>query len=148
MRSALHECFVFLSLELYHSIALEGRNVLSGTAPVTTHGLCPATFASVSSIPPILTDDYEVVHADGQEGVGADSNPFPNVDDAELNIQSAKLVSHHDLLTCIPFPSASVTSYGPFHLGPNFPVSSVWLSLLLRYTRSPGLKLVLWTLEL
>ncbi|GJZ73924.1 hypothetical protein Tco_0638070 [Tanacetum coccineum] len=30
-------------------------------------------------------DDYDVVYADGQEGRGA-ANPFPNVDDAELNI--------------------------------------------------------------
>ncbi|GKB70693.1 hypothetical protein Tco_0932105 [Tanacetum coccineum] len=46
------------------------------------------------SIPPISTDDYEVVHADGQEGACADgqavidenADPFPNVDDAKLNI--------------------------------------------------------------
>ncbi|GJW85735.1 hypothetical protein Tco_0158880 [Tanacetum coccineum] len=38
-----------------------------------------------------------------------------------------------------PFPSASVTSYGPSHLGPSFPVSSARL-LRLRYTKSPGLK--------
>ncbi|GKA90034.1 hypothetical protein Tco_0811846 [Tanacetum coccineum] len=38
---------------------------------------------------------------------------------------------------------ASVTSYGPSHLGLSFPPSSAWLALLLRYTRSPGLKLVL-----
>ncbi|GJS64062.1 hypothetical protein Tco_0678626 [Tanacetum coccineum] len=37
-----------------------------------------------------------------------------------------------------PFPSASVTSYGPFHLGPNFPVSSARLASLLRYTKSPA----------
>ncbi|GKC55773.1 hypothetical protein Tco_1083371, partial [Tanacetum coccineum] len=39
-----------------------------------------------------------------------------------------------------PFPSAFVTSYGPSHLGPNFPVSSTRLALLLRYTKSHGLK--------
>ncbi|GJS31611.1 hypothetical protein Tco_0492231 [Tanacetum coccineum] len=41
-----------------------------------------------------LEDDYEVVHADGQESTGADGqtivganvNPFPNIDDAELNV--------------------------------------------------------------
>ncbi|GKC54219.1 hypothetical protein Tco_1076964 [Tanacetum coccineum] len=36
----------------------------SGTAPNTTTALS-VTFAFVSSIPSILTDDYEVVHADG-----------------------------------------------------------------------------------
>ncbi|GKG65156.1 hypothetical protein Tco_0669575, partial [Tanacetum coccineum] len=32
-------------------------------------------------------DDYEVAPTAGQEGVGADANPFPDVDDVELNIQ-------------------------------------------------------------
>ncbi|GJT50912.1 hypothetical protein Tco_0977069 [Tanacetum coccineum] len=72
-----------LSLDPLSSIALEGT---SGNAPNTTTALS-VTFASVSSIPLISTYDYEVVHVDGQEGVGADANPFPNVDDAELNIQ-------------------------------------------------------------
>ncbi|GKC08106.1 hypothetical protein Tco_0999716, partial [Tanacetum coccineum] len=44
------------------------------------------TFSSASSIPPISTDDYEVVRVDGQEGTCAGADPFPNVDDAELNI--------------------------------------------------------------
>nr|GEV18793.1 hypothetical protein [Tanacetum cinerariifolium] len=43
--------------------------------------------------------------------------------------RSAVTAFRHDLLT-------SVTSYGPFHLGPNFLVSSAWLASLLRYTRS------------
>ncbi|GKB95313.1 hypothetical protein Tco_0981450 [Tanacetum coccineum] len=81
-RSALCDVFVPLA-EPLSSVALEGT---SGTAPDTTTALS-VTFAFVSSIPPISTDDYEVVHVDGQEGVGADANPFPNVDDAELNIQ-------------------------------------------------------------
>ncbi|GJX70210.1 putative reverse transcriptase domain-containing protein [Tanacetum coccineum] len=53
------------------------------------------TFASVSLIAPISTNDYEIVHADGQEGVGTygqivtdgNADPFPNVDDVELSIQ-------------------------------------------------------------
>ncbi|GKC93860.1 hypothetical protein Tco_1159302, partial [Tanacetum coccineum] len=40
-----------------------------GTAPETTTALS-VTFASTISIPPISTDDYDVVHADGQEGSG------------------------------------------------------------------------------
>ncbi|GKC29374.1 hypothetical protein Tco_1036668 [Tanacetum coccineum] len=83
--SALRDVFVLLAKPLY-SVALECTEGTSGTALDTTTALS-VTFASVSSIPPILTDDNEVVHADGQEGVGADANPFPNVDDAELNIQ-------------------------------------------------------------
>ncbi|GJY30020.1 hypothetical protein Tco_0405787, partial [Tanacetum coccineum] len=41
-----------------------------------------------------------------------------------------------------PFPSASVTSYGPSHLGPSFPVSSARLASLLRYTRSTSAVLI------
>ncbi|GKF98996.1 hypothetical protein Tco_0297779, partial [Tanacetum coccineum] len=78
-RSALSDIFIPLAEPLSST---EGT---SGTAPATTMALS-VTFASVSSIPPILTNDYEVVHADGLEGVGANANPFPNVDDAELNI--------------------------------------------------------------
>ncbi|GKA93722.1 hypothetical protein Tco_0815708 [Tanacetum coccineum] len=74
-RSALRDIFIPLADPL-SSVALEGTEGTSGTAPNTTTALY-VTFASVSSIPPISTDDYEVVHADGQEGIGADANPFP-----------------------------------------------------------------------
>ncbi|GKE17395.1 hypothetical protein Tco_1424972 [Tanacetum coccineum] len=84
-RSALRDIFIPLA-EPLSSVALEGMEDTSGTDPNTTTALS-VTFASVSSIPPNLTDNYEVVHADGQGGVGADANPFFNVDDAELNIQ-------------------------------------------------------------
>ncbi|GJQ94491.1 hypothetical protein Tco_0005630 [Tanacetum coccineum] len=83
-RSALRDVFVPL-VEPLSSAALKGTEGTFGTAPETTTALS-VTFASTSSIPPISTDDYDVVHADGQEGRGADANPFPNVDDAELNI--------------------------------------------------------------
>ncbi|GJX27224.1 hypothetical protein Tco_0233520 [Tanacetum coccineum] len=33
-----------------------------------------------------VVDNYVGLHADGQEGASADVDPFPNVDDAELNI--------------------------------------------------------------
>ncbi|GJW84076.1 hypothetical protein Tco_0552932 [Tanacetum coccineum] len=67
------------------SDALEGTEGTSGAAPDTTMALS-TTYAFASSVPPILTDDYVVVHVDSQEGAGADVNPLPNVDDAELNI--------------------------------------------------------------
>nr|GEY04277.1 hypothetical protein [Tanacetum cinerariifolium] len=74
----------------------EGEASTSGVVPaafVTTTALS-TTFASASSIPPISTDDYEIVSVDGQEGVGTDSrvvadvnvSPFPNVDNVGLNI--------------------------------------------------------------
>ncbi|GJX25706.1 hypothetical protein Tco_0232002, partial [Tanacetum coccineum] len=83
-RSALYDMFVPL-VEPLSSAALEGTEGTSGAALDTTTTLS-TTYASASSIPTILTDDYVVVHADSQEGVGADVNPLPNVDDAELNI--------------------------------------------------------------
>nr|GEX13114.1 reverse transcriptase domain-containing protein [Tanacetum cinerariifolium] len=52
------------------------------------------TFVSAGTIPPISIDDYEVAHADGQEGASVDGetttvdniNPFSDVSIAELNI--------------------------------------------------------------
>ncbi|GKB99079.1 hypothetical protein Tco_0985216 [Tanacetum coccineum] len=60
---------------------------------VTTTALS-TTFTFASFIPPISTDDYEIVGVDGQEGTGTDGQAivdgnvatFPNVDDVELNI--------------------------------------------------------------
>ncbi|GKA68490.1 hypothetical protein Tco_0768407 [Tanacetum coccineum] len=91
-RSALRDVFVPLA-EPLSIAALEGTAGTSGTAPGTTTALS-LTLASTSIIPPISTDDYEVVHTDGQEGTdadgptgtGADANPFPSIDDAELNV--------------------------------------------------------------
>ncbi|GKD63276.1 hypothetical protein Tco_1305384, partial [Tanacetum coccineum] len=91
-RSTLRDVFVPLGESLSSSV-LEGTEGTSGTAPETTTALS-ITFASTSSIPLISTYDYDVVHADGQEGTGADGqtgactdvNPFPNVEDAKLDI--------------------------------------------------------------
>ncbi|GKD83880.1 hypothetical protein Tco_1350719 [Tanacetum coccineum] len=90
-RLALRNVFIPLAKPL-STMALEGTEGTSGTTPDIITVLS-VTFISASSIPPISTNDYEVVHADGQEGVGADgqaidrnADPFPNVDDVELNI--------------------------------------------------------------
>ncbi|GJV95754.1 hypothetical protein Tco_1547331 [Tanacetum coccineum] len=91
-RPALRDIFVPLA-EPLSIVALEGTRGNSGTAPDTTTALS-TTYMSASSIPPISTDDYMVVHADSQEGTdvdgqigaGADVNPFPNIEDAELDI--------------------------------------------------------------
>ncbi|GJX93384.1 hypothetical protein Tco_0347970 [Tanacetum coccineum] len=66
-RSALHDVCVLL-VEPLSSVALKGTEGTSGTAPETTMALS-VTFASTSSIPPISTNDYDVVYADGQEEV-------------------------------------------------------------------------------
>ncbi|GJT11492.1 hypothetical protein Tco_0858534 [Tanacetum coccineum] len=90
-RSALLDAFVSL-IEPLSSVALEGMEGTFSTAPETITALS-VTFASTSFIPPISTNDYDV-HADGQEGTGADGQagagadvkPFPDVEDAELDI--------------------------------------------------------------
>ncbi|GJU17152.1 hypothetical protein Tco_1145118 [Tanacetum coccineum] len=83
-RSALRDVFVSI-VEPLSSVALEGTKSISSTVPETTTALS-VTFAPVSSIPPIFMDDYEIAHADDQGNAGADVDPFPNVDDAELII--------------------------------------------------------------
>ncbi|GJR64575.1 hypothetical protein Tco_0010640 [Tanacetum coccineum] len=91
-RSALTGVYVPL-VEPLSIATLEGTACTSGTVPDTTTALS-VTFASTSTIPPISTDDYEIVHtngqggtdADGQTSIGADTNPFPSIVDAELNV--------------------------------------------------------------
>nr|GEU84025.1 RNA-directed DNA polymerase, eukaryota, reverse transcriptase zinc-binding domain protein [Tanacetum cinerariifolium] len=115
-RSALRDVFVPLS-EPLSITALTGTkstlNVIPATVDTTKALSITSVFASL--IPPISTNDYEITHAEGEKSVGVDANPFPDVDDAELNI-------HY----------AFVTSYGPSHLGPNFLVSFARLASLLR----------------
>ncbi|GKE59962.1 hypothetical protein Tco_1510329 [Tanacetum coccineum] len=83
-RSALRDVFVSFS-EPLSAVALESTGGTSNVVIDTTTALS-VTLASASTIPPISTDDYQVVHTDGQKGIDADVNPFPNVEDAELNV--------------------------------------------------------------
>ncbi|GJY18856.1 ribonuclease H-like domain-containing protein [Tanacetum coccineum] len=91
-RLALRDVFVSF-FEPLSAVALEGTGGTSNVAHDTTTALS-VTFASARTIPPVSMDDYEVVYADGQEGIGADGktgivadvNPFPNVEDVELNV--------------------------------------------------------------
>ncbi|GKF98186.1 hypothetical protein Tco_0296969, partial [Tanacetum coccineum] len=86
-RSALCDVFVPLSepLSVMTLTGMESTSNVIPTAVDTTTALS-ITFASSVSIAPISSNDYEVVHADGVEGSGANITPFLNVDDAELNI--------------------------------------------------------------
>ncbi|GJX78756.1 hypothetical protein Tco_0326905, partial [Tanacetum coccineum] len=94
-RSALQDVFVSLS-EPLSIAALTGTGGTSDVIPAiadTTTALS-VSLVSSSSIPPISTDDYEIVHVDGRGGEGTDDqaadgnvDPFPNVDDVDLNIQ-------------------------------------------------------------
>nr|GFB45261.1 hypothetical protein [Tanacetum cinerariifolium] len=91
-RSFLHGVFVPLA-EPFSAAALTCTKGTSDTTPGTTITLS-TTFVSASSIPPISTDDCEVVRLDGQEGTCVDSqaivdvnaDPFANVDDVDLNV--------------------------------------------------------------
>nr|GEW16734.1 hypothetical protein [Tanacetum cinerariifolium] len=86
--SAFRGVFVPLS-----AAALEGTEGTSGSAHDTTTTLS-VTIVFACTISPISTDDYEVAHADGQEGASVDgktvadenNNPFSDVSNAELNI--------------------------------------------------------------
>nr|GEU42587.1 hypothetical protein [Tanacetum cinerariifolium] len=89
--SALRGVFVPLS-EPLSAMDLEGTEGTFDALNTTT--ALSVTSVSASTIPPISTDDNEVVHTDGQEGTGvgggtvADESvvPFPNVSNAELDV--------------------------------------------------------------
>ncbi|GJY84007.1 hypothetical protein Tco_0497383 [Tanacetum coccineum] len=91
-RSALRDVFVPLS-EPLSATALMGTKVISATTDTPT--ALSTTLASASNITPISIEDYEVAGTDGQEAAnesvpnnatGGNVNPFPNVDDVELNV--------------------------------------------------------------
>ncbi|GJT74398.1 hypothetical protein Tco_1041123 [Tanacetum coccineum] len=91
-RSALHDVFVPLS-EPLSATSLTGTEVISATIDTPTSP--STTLALVSTITPIFIEDYKVAGTDGQEAVnenvpndatGGNVNPFPNVDDVELNV--------------------------------------------------------------
>nr|GEV01487.1 nonaspanin [Tanacetum cinerariifolium] len=90
--SDLRGVFVPLS-EPLSIMALEGTEGTYGAAPDTTTALS-VTFVSVSTILPISTDDYQIAHTEGEEGVGVDveavanegADPFLDVNGAELDV--------------------------------------------------------------
>ncbi|GJT79212.1 hypothetical protein Tco_1053554 [Tanacetum coccineum] len=72
---------------------LMGTEVISTTTDTPT--ILFTTLTSASTITPISIEDYEVAGTDGQGAVnesvtnnatGGNVNPFPNVDDVELNV--------------------------------------------------------------
>ncbi|GJX79939.1 hypothetical protein Tco_0328088 [Tanacetum coccineum] len=87
-------CFCFITfVRCLQFPTLTGTEVIS--APIDTASVRSTTLASVSTIVPISIKDYEVACTDGQEAVnesvpndatGGSVNPFPNVDDVELNV--------------------------------------------------------------
>ncbi|GJS84395.1 hypothetical protein Tco_0750936 [Tanacetum coccineum] len=90
--SALRGVFVPLS-EPLSAVALEGMEGTSGSAPGTANTTTALSIivASTNIVRPISIDDYEVTGVDDQATADGnvadkDDNPFPNVDDAELNV--------------------------------------------------------------
>ncbi|GKC79305.1 hypothetical protein Tco_1130079, partial [Tanacetum coccineum] len=90
--SALRDVFVPLS-EPLSAVVLEGTECTFSGAPgiADTTTALSIVVASTSIIRPISIDDYEVTGADDQATVDGnvadkDANPFPNVDDAKLNV--------------------------------------------------------------
>ncbi|GJV41089.1 hypothetical protein Tco_1419529 [Tanacetum coccineum] len=93
--SALRNVFIPLS-EPLSVTALTGTESTSAVvaAPAGTTTALSVTFASASVVRPISTDDYEVVQVDGHGGGGTEDqiggnnvDPFPSVDDVDLNLQ-------------------------------------------------------------
>ncbi|GJZ44063.1 hypothetical protein Tco_0591318 [Tanacetum coccineum] len=84
---------LFPYLSPLSDVALEGTEGTSGGAPGTadTTTALSIVVASTSVVRPISIDDFEVTGADDQattDGnvVDKDDDPFPNVDEAELNV--------------------------------------------------------------
>ncbi|GJU41235.1 hypothetical protein Tco_1194192 [Tanacetum coccineum] len=91
-RSALRDVFIPLADPL-STVALEGTGGTSGTVHATADTITALSMfvASTGTVRPVSIDDYEVAGADDlvtADGNVADedTNPFPNVDDAELNV--------------------------------------------------------------
>nr|GFA62291.1 hypothetical protein [Tanacetum cinerariifolium] len=155
---------------------LVGKASTSGV-PATV-AITTVLTASVSSIPPISVADYKVLNTEPQaeashypkiifEQKTLETSPKHPATTVACDLFGAIVCTGlarpltlrtfqvrersfplRSLSLYAPFPSASVTSYGPSYLRPRFPSSFAWLASLLWYTRSPGLKLVLRTLEL
>ncbi|GJT04298.1 hypothetical protein Tco_0838760 [Tanacetum coccineum] len=90
-RSALRDVFVPLS-EPFSAEVLMGMEGTSNTmdATVNTTMALSTTIASAGTVVPISVDDYDVIGMDDQavadENAARNAEPFPNVNDAELNI--------------------------------------------------------------
>ncbi|GKE06749.1 hypothetical protein Tco_1398767, partial [Tanacetum coccineum] len=86
-RLALCNVLVPLS-EPFSAEVLTGTEGTSDVVPATadTTTTLSTTFASANTIAHISIDDYEVVGMDDQADADGNVEPFPNVDDAELNI--------------------------------------------------------------
>nr|GEU57422.1 hypothetical protein [Tanacetum cinerariifolium] len=76
---------------------LIGEASTSASVPAATTTTLSSTFASASSIPPITVDDYEIVHADGQES--PQGNVQGDVATVEFKKEDLDTTLEHDLLS-------------------------------------------------
>ncbi|GJV65885.1 hypothetical protein Tco_1476713 [Tanacetum coccineum] len=110
----------------------------STVEPVTT---LSTTLASSGFVPLLSISDYQVLDAEPHH----ENPPTVNLEEEELDMTReqhflrlqkfhvrGKMLSLQSLSLYAPFLNASVTSYGPSHLGPSLPPSSAWLASLLR----------------
>ncbi|GJV79141.1 hypothetical protein Tco_1515011 [Tanacetum coccineum] len=147
------DVFVSLDHPLSSEALIEPPIVVPATNALSTVVIVPHSGPSVS------VEDYEnpdlvdvvpknvTLGPEGEENIDASTGgdpAFSRLENEARDVLGSSLPLRSFNLYD-PFPSASVTSYGPFHLGPNFPVSSTRLALLLWYTKSPGLKLAFLT---
>ncbi|GJT60845.1 hypothetical protein Tco_1004378 [Tanacetum coccineum] len=92
------------------------------------------TFASFGVVSPLLVSDYQVLDAEPHH----EDPPFITFEEEELDttleLQTfyvrGRMFPLRSLSLYVPLPNASVTSYGPSHLGPSLPPSSAWLASL------------------
>ncbi|GJT00975.1 hypothetical protein Tco_0822144 [Tanacetum coccineum] len=91
-RSLFQDVFIPLA-EPFSAAAITGTKGTSHAVPATadTTAALSVTFASANTVTPISIDDYEVTCTDDYAATNdnvadENANPFPNVDDAELNI--------------------------------------------------------------
>ncbi|GKA15022.1 hypothetical protein Tco_0694769 [Tanacetum coccineum] len=109
-------------------------SAISATAgPINT---LSTTFVSSGVVPPLSVSDYQVLDAEPHH----EDPPFVTFEEEELDTTLELRTSHvrgkmfplWSLSLYVPLPNASVTSYGPSHLGPSLPPSSAWLASLFR----------------
>nr|GEX08000.1 hypothetical protein [Tanacetum cinerariifolium] len=120
--SVLRSVFVPLS-EPLSVVDLEGTKGIFGSAQDTTTAVS-VTFVFVGTIWPISTDDYEVSHADGQEGLFSLVYVVVTACSLFATVFCRLQIFHVPGRVCplrspslyAPLPNASVTSYGPSHL--------------------------------
>ncbi|GKE18191.1 hypothetical protein Tco_1425768 [Tanacetum coccineum] len=104
-------------------IGKASTSAISATAgPINT---LSTTFASSGVVPPLSVSDYQVLDAEPHH----EDPPFITFKEEELDT-TLEIFPWQSLSLYAPFPNASVTSYGPSHLGSSLPPSSAWLASL------------------